>query len=177
MGGVASLARATPMRPDERLPRKRTLSTGSRVPPAVTITRASGERAGREQLLDARRDLPGLRQPAHPPLALGELALVRADQLDAPRQQQLGVRARRGMRPHARIHRRCDEDRPAMGERRLGEHVVGDPTRELGERVRGARRDDQQVGARQMRIRILAAVAGGPAQRTSRRARSARRPV
>ena len=35
----ASSANATPIRPDERLPRKRTLSSGSRVPPAVTSTR------------------------------------------------------------------------------------------------------------------------------------------
>ena len=41
----------------------------------------------------------------------------------------------------------------AVGERRLGEHVVGDPACELGERVRRARRDHQEVGAREMRIR------------------------
>ena len=35
----ASSASATPMRPDERLPTNRTLSSGSRVPPAVTSTR------------------------------------------------------------------------------------------------------------------------------------------
>ena len=34
----ASSARATPMRPDERLPTKRTASIGSRVPPALTST-------------------------------------------------------------------------------------------------------------------------------------------
>jgi hypothetical protein len=31
-------ASATPIRPDERLPRKRTASSGSRVPPALTST-------------------------------------------------------------------------------------------------------------------------------------------
>ena len=43
-----------------------------------------------------------------------------------------------------------------MSERRLCQHVVGDPVRELGERVRGARRDDEQVGARQVRVEVLA---------------------
>ena len=42
-----------------------------------------------------------------------------------------------------------------MGERRLGEDVVGDPVGELRERVRGARRDDEQVGVRQVRVEIL----------------------
>ena len=35
-----------------------------------------------------------------------------------------------------------------MRERRLGEDVVGEPVRELRERVRRAGRDDEQVGAR-----------------------------
>ena len=43
-----------------------------------------------------------------------------------------------------------------MGECRLGEHVVGDPVGQLRERVRGAWRDHEQVGVRQMRVEILA---------------------
>ena len=46
-----------------------------------------------------------------------------------------------------------------MGERRLGEQVVGDPVRELGERVGGAGRDDEQVGAGQVGVEVLAAAA------------------
>ena len=42
-----------------------------------------------------------------------------------------------------------------MRERRLGEDVVRDPLRELRERVRGAGRDDEQVGALEVRIQIL----------------------
>ena len=42
-----------------------------------------------------------------------------------------------------------------MRERGLGEHVVREPVGELRERVRGQRRDHEQVGARQMRIRIV----------------------
>ena len=43
-----------------------------------------------------------------------------------------------------------------MRERRLGEDVVGDPVRELRERVRRARRDDQQVGPRQVLVDVFA---------------------
>ena len=42
-----------------------------------------------------------------------------------------------------------------MRERGLGEDVVGDPVGELRERVRRAGRDDEQVGARQVRVDIL----------------------
>ena len=88
-------------------------------------------------------------------LALGELALLRADQLDASLGERPGVRLRRSVRPHAVVHRRRDEHRPAVRERRLGEDVVGDPLRELRERVRRARRDDEEVGAVEVWIQIL----------------------
>ena len=120
----------------------------------------AGEAPRREQLPDPRGDLVGLGHPADAPLALGRLALVGPDELDAARRQRLDVRARRRVRPHARVHRGRDEHGPAVGERRLGEHVVGEPVGELRERVRRARRDDEQVGARQVLVEI---VAGGPA--------------
>ena len=44
-----------------------------------------------------------------------------------------------------------------MRERRLGQDVVGDALRELRERVRGARRHDEHVGALEVRIEILVA--------------------
>ena len=42
-----------------------------------------------------------------------------------------------------------------MGERRLGQQVVGDALRELRERVRRARRDDEQVAPGQVEVEIL----------------------
>ncbi len=42
-----------------------------------------------------------------------------------------------------------------MCERSLGEDVVGEPVRELGERVGRAGRDDEQVGARQMEVDVV----------------------
>ena len=154
----ASAASATPMRPDERLPTKRTASIGSRVPPAEIRMRlpasgpvpASSSSAGADDVLR-------LRHPPHAELALGRLALVGPDQHDAARPRSvLGVRPRRRVRPHARVHRRRDERRAAVRERRLGQNVVGEPVRELRERVRGARRDEQQVGARQVEIDVIA---------------------
>ena len=143
----ASSASATPMRPDERLPTKRAASSGSRVPPAVTSTRFPARLPGASSCATRRSDLGGLGHPPDPPLALGRLALVGPDELDAARDERLGVRAGGGVRPHARVHRGRDEHRPAVSERRLGEQVVGDPVRELRERVRRAGRDDEQVGA------------------------------
>ena len=111
----ASAASATPMRPEERLPRKRTASSGSRVPPAadedVRAARASLRPA--EQLLDPASD--GLRarviRPA-PTSPSAELARVRADELDSARTQRGRVRLSRLVLPHARC---SSPARPAPG--------------------------------------------------------------
>ena len=41
-----------------------------------------------------------------------------------------------------------------MRERRLGEHVVGEALRELGQGVRRAGGDDEQIGAGEMRVGV-----------------------
>ena len=46
---------------------------------------------------------------------------LRADELDAPLAQQRDVRLRGRVLPHADVHRRRDDERPAVRERRLGE--------------------------------------------------------
>ena len=43
-----------------------------------------------------------------------------------------------------------------MCERRFGDEVVGEPVRELRQGVRGQRRDDEQIGSRQVRVEIVA---------------------
>ena len=108
-----------------------------------------------EQGTRGAQDLVRLGHPPHAELSLRRLALVRPEEDDAAHAQRLGIRAGRGMRPHPRIHRRRDEHRTAMGERSLGEDVVGEPVRELGERVRRAGRDDEQVGARQVEVDVV----------------------
>ena len=73
------------MRPDERLPTKRTLSSGSRVPPAVTRTRRPASDPGASSCSTRAAISCRLGEPADAPLALGHLALVGADELDAAR--------------------------------------------------------------------------------------------
>ena len=65
----ASSASANPIRPDERLPTKRTASIGSRVPPAVTSTFSpSSCAAALQRGLDRGQQLRRLGQPADPEL-------------------------------------------------------------------------------------------------------------
>ena len=84
-----------------------------------------------------------------------------------PRARSVSAFARvAAMRPHAWVHRGRDERGTAVGERRLGEDVVGEAVRELRERVRRARRDEEQVGAGQMEVDVLA---GRPARERAER--------
>ena len=87
-------------------------------------------------------------------LPLGQLALLGADHVDAPLDQEPHVRLRRRVLPHADVHRRGDEHGAADGERRLGEDVVGQAVRELRQRVRGERRDHEQVRVGEMRVEV-----------------------
>ena len=117
----------------------------------------AGERAGAgEDLLGRAHDLVGLGHAPDAELALRGLPLVRADEDDASRSEGLGVRARRRVRPHPRVHRRGDEDGPTVGQRRLRQDVVRQAVRELRQRVRGARRHEQQVGPGEMEVDVVA---------------------
>ena len=85
------------MRPDERLPTKRTASIGSRVPPAEISTLLAAQRPDPgEQLLGGAHDVLRLGHAPDAELAFGRLALVRPDEHDAAGAERLGVRARRG---------------------------------------------------------------------------------
>ena len=96
-----------------------------------------------------------------PLLALGELARLGPDQLDAAGAQRRHVRLGGRVLPHAHVHRRRDEQRPPERERELGEHVVREPVRELRERVRRERRDHEQVGLDQVRVELARLLAAG----------------
>jgi hypothetical protein len=63
--------------------------------------------------------------------------------------------------PHAHVHGRGREDGPAEGEPELGEDIVGEPVRQLGERIRRERRDDEQVGIDDVRIQVHRRLAAG----------------
>ncbi len=107
-----------------------------------------------EQLLDPASDGLGLAHPAGPDLTLRELARLGADELDSARTQSRCVGLSRLVFPHAGVHRRRDQHRTAVSERRLGENVVGEPVRQLRQRVCGQRRDHEQIGALEVRIGI-----------------------
>ena len=107
-----------------------------------------------EHRLGPGDDLLRLGHAADADLALGELSARRPDDLDPAREQQLVVRPRRRVLPHPRVHGGCDEDRAVVREHGLGERVVGQPVREARHRVRRQRRDDEQIGALEMRIRV-----------------------
>ena len=107
-----------------------------------------------EQRRNALEDRLGLAHPPHPGLALGRIALLRADELDAPGPQRLDVRLRRRAPPHPWIHRRGRDHRPVEGERGLRQDVVGQSVGELGQRVRRERCHDQQVGLDEVRVEL-----------------------
>ena len=121
----------------------------------------AGEAARREQLRRPGAAIsPGsaIRPTPHSPSAVSPSSGPTSSMPRA--RERLGVRARRRVRPHARVHRGREEHRAAVGQRGLDEDVVGEPVGELRERVRRARSDDEQVGPGQVRIRV---VAGRPA--------------
>ena len=63
------------------------------------------------------------------------------------------------------VHRRRDEHRPVVRERGLGEDVVREPVREPRERVRRQRRDDEEIGALEVRVRAFGRLAGERVER------------
>ena len=109
-----------------------------------------------EQRCDAGRDLLRLGHAPRSHLALGELPFLRPDDFDAAGAQESQVVLRRGVLPHADVHRRRDQDGAGVRERRLGQEVVGEAVGQAGERVRRQRRDDEQVGPLQVRVRVVA---------------------
>ena len=137
------------MRPDERLPTKRTLSMGSRVPPAVTRTRSPSQgrapagttasTAASSSAGSGRRPAPHSRLEASAP----DAGLQRRHAALAQRRE---VGPRRGVLPHCVVHRRRDDDRARRGERGAREEVVGQPVGELGERVRARGGHEVRVG-------------------------------
>ena len=117
---------------------------------------AAGERAGgAQQLDDGGVDVGGRGQTADAGLALRQLAVLGADDHRATRSQQLDRGLRGGVLPHADVHRRRDHEAAGQRQRRLGQHVVGQPVGQLRERVGGARRDDHHArGAGRVEVRV-----------------------
>ena len=121
---------------------------------ALARQRARGRR---EQLLARGEDLLRLGHPAHAELALGSLALVGADS-STPRARSSSAFACVGrVRPHARVHRRRDERAgPRCASAASVRTLSARPCASFASVFAVQRRDDQQVGALEVRVRILA---------------------
>ena len=128
---------------------------GSRVPPAVTTTCLSSSERDRCRSAPARAKISSgsaIRPTPTSPSARSPLA---GPTISTPRaRSRLEVGLRRRVLPHPRVHRGRDEQRAVVREHRLGERVVGETVRQARHRVRRQRRDDEQVGALKVRIRI-----------------------
>ena len=146
----ASSARAKPMRPLERLPRKRTPSIGSRVPAGgdedsfeLEVARLeSGLHGG----LHGGDDVRKVGEASTALHAAGEMAGGGLDQDVAASAQEGGVCLHRGMLPHDDVHRRRDDDGRGRGEIKGGDEVVGKAVGQLCQHVGGGGHDDQRGG-------------------------------
>jgi hypothetical protein len=100
-----------------------------------------------EQSFDGRNDLVGLGHAAHAGFAaLGHLALVRPDRMDAVRDQLREIALRCRMRPHGRVHRRRNQDRLVGGEQHGVARSSGKSVRHLRHEIGGGGRDDDEIG-------------------------------
>ncbi len=91
---------------------KRTLSIGSRVPPAVTRTRSPLRDGAREQRLARLQQRGGLRQATDAVFAVGrQLPLPRPDDRHPANRQELEVGLGGRVQVHAVVHRRRDQHR------------------------------------------------------------------
>ena len=150
------------MRPDERLPTKRTASSGSRVPPAETSDAPPAQRAPLRRAPASIRSTAaaissGSAMRPAPTSPSASSPSAGPDELDAARAQA----SRRSARVAGCSHMRtfiagATSTGPCVRESGLGEEVVGEPVRQPRERVRRQRRDDEQVGVLEMRVRVVA---------------------
>ncbi len=146
---------------------ERTASTGSLVPPAETSTVFPCNAAlAVERFVRRAEDLLRLRHPPHAELAFRGLALIRPDEHDATRTQRLGIHAGRRCAHMRGFIAGATSTGPRCASAASVRTLSAMPVRELGQRVRRARRDDEQVGARQVEVDV---VSGGPARERAER--------
>ena len=105
------------------------------------------ERAGgAEHRGDALGERLRLRQPPGTDEPAGELAVLGLDHRHAILAERSEVPLRGRVDEHVVVHRRGHDERAARRERRRREHRIADSGGELGERRRGGRGDDEEVG-------------------------------
>ena len=152
---TAARARAQPIRPEERLPRNRTGSRCSRVPPALTTTRRPARsRAAARCTIEGSVSTavataassagsgsrPG---PVSGPVSRPESGSTTMQPRDRER-VDVGLGGR--VQPHLGVHRRSEDDRAVGGQQGGGEQVVGPAGGGPGQQIGGGRCDEHQVG-------------------------------
>ena len=116
--------------------------------------------AGRQHRRDGGHDLRRLRHAAGAVFVAGHRAIVGTDEGDAALLQGLDVGHGRGMRPHADVHRGCDQYRLVGGEQHGRGKIVGHTRRHARQNIGRSRRDHEKIGvARQLDVAHLALVA------------------
>ena len=161
---AAAAASATPCRPEERLPRKRTGSSGSRVPPAETTTRRPARSRPRAPEPSSRRQAAamsagsGMRPgPVSAPVRRPEAGSSTV----TPRERSRATLACTAGFSHISV---CmaghQQHRAGRREQDVGQQVVGEAVRGAGQQVRGGGGDDDEVGvAAQPHVRDLVGAA------------------
>ncbi len=105
-----------------------------------------GSSTAGEHVTRQLEDLLGLGQPALAGVLAGQPPLGGLDDERAPAAQRRDVVLGGGVLPHLGVHRGDEHDRAAGGEQRVGQQVVGEAVRGLGQEVGGRRRHDHEVG-------------------------------
>ena len=156
----ASAATATPILPVERFPMNRTGSIGSCVGPAVTSIRTPSRSCRRATARStARKMSSGSARRPRPSSPAASGPDDRTDEHGASLGERRDVRGRRGMLPHAGVHRGRQDQRAGRLEQGRREQVVGDPRGELRDDVGRRGSDDGDVDVvRQMDVHDLAGV-------------------
>ncbi len=147
---AAVRARAYPCLPEERLPRKRTGSSGSRVPPALTTTCRPARSGSVTPRASTRRQTSKISDGfGQPPLAgvhAGQAPHRRVDDHGAAAAQRRHVLLGGRVLPHLGVHGGGEDDRAPGGEQCVRQQVVGEAVGGLREHVGGGGGDDDQVG-------------------------------
>ena len=111
----------------------------------------------RQQRLDRRQDRRWFRKPPRAEFVAGHRALVRPDHMDAARSQQCHVRLRRGVQPHANVHRRSDQHRLVSCQQQRRRQIARKPRGHLRQDVGRGRRHHDKIGtARKLYVSHLA---------------------
>ncbi len=103
--------------------------------------------AGAEQFLDRGGDLQRLGHAPHAAFArFRHLAFIRADERDAVGDKLREIALHRLVRPHVRVHRRCEKYLRAGCQQHRGGEIVSVAAGKFRHQVGGGRRHHDQIG-------------------------------